>query len=301
MRRISRLVGLIVAVSLLGHPGLSQAEESLDEIAIELINPAGSLASIGNEFSYSTFQGSLPEAGDQHKGRYLITPSIPFKLGNGKNIVLRATIPLSFGTPTYLTEERDYADWLIRKKADVIATDKEFINGHGHLKDISYNIAYGGVNENGFISMFGVAGVLPTSQDGSIERDQFLLGPEVALGKMTRWGIFGGWLKHLVDVAEIDGRDIDYDTNETSLKVFFAYGLNNGWQIISNPLIEYDWEGAPDNKLLLPIGGGFSKMTRIGKIPMKMDFELYHYIESPEAFGPEWMLTFNFTPVLWSR
>ena len=301
MRRLSGILGFICSAALVWHPALGYAEDSLDEIAIELINPVGNLVSIFNDFNYASYQGNLPEAGDQSKGSYLITPSIPFLLDNGKNIVVRATIPISSGTPTYLVLDEDYADWQIRQRADTIPRDGQFISGHGHLDDISYDIAYGGTNSNGFISMFGIAGVFPTSLDGSIERDQYLLGPEVALGKITHWGIFGAWLKHLVSVANVSGNEIDYDTNETSLKVFFAYGLGNGWQIISNPVIGYDWEGAPDNKLLFPLGGGISKTARIGKVPIKMDFEIYHYIESPEAFGPEWLLTFRFTPVLWRR
>ena len=103
--------------------------------------------------------------------------------------------------------------------------------GHGHLDDIRYDIAYGGVNDNGLLTMFGLAGLLPTSQDGSIERDQYLLGPEVAVGKIADWGIFGVWAKHLVSIADVSNtfEPIDYDTSETSLRLFFAYGLGNGW------------------------------------------------------------------------
>ncbi len=49
----------------------------------------------------------------------------------------------------------------------------------------------------------------------------------------------------------------------TSLKIFFAYGLGNGWQVFSNPVIEYDWEGDSDNQLFVPLGAGVSKTTRI--------------------------------------
>jgi len=273
--------------------------KTLDEIAIELINPIGNLGSLFNGFEYNSYQGDLPEAGDQTKWLYTITPTIPFSLANGKNIVLRASVPISFGTPAYVTEYRDYADWLIRQQADTIPTDGHFIDGHGHLEDISYDLAYGGTSDSGLITMFGIAGVFPTSQDGSIERDQYLLGPEIALGKITRWGIIGGWAKHLTDIADAaGGAFVDYNTNLTSLKFFFAYGLGNGWQLISNPEIQYDWEGASHNKLLLPVGGGVSKTVRIGRLPMKMDFEIYAYVESPEAFGPDWMMTFNFTPLL---
>ncbi|MBT8064062.1 MAG: hypothetical protein HKP03_10915 [Xanthomonadales bacterium] len=307
---LSGLIGLWLVGALGFSPGAIAAEPgsgegdssaySLDELAIELINPIGSLASLDNAFRYETYQGDLLEAGSQTKGTYTITPTIPFRLSNGRNLVIRTAIPVSFATPTYVTEDREHADWLIRQRADTLPRDEIFIDGHGHLEDIRYDIAYGGVNDNGLLTMFGLAGVFPTSQDGSIERDQYLLGPQVAVGKITDWGIFGAWAKHLVSVADVSNtfEPIDYDTSETSLRLFFAYGLGNGWQIISNPEIIYDWEGASDNKLLLPLGGGISKTVRMGRLPMKMDLEIYGYLESPEAFGTDWMMTFRFTPLL---
>ena len=284
-------------------PGSGEGDSSaysLDELAIELINPIGSLASLDNHFRFETYQGDLPGAGDRDRITYTITPTIPFALSNGKNLVVRAEIPISFGTPTYITPERDYADWLIRQRADTLPYDEFFINGHSHLEDIRYDIAYGGVNDNGLLTMIGVAGAFPTSQDGSIERDQYLLGPEFAFGKIGERGIFGAWVRHMFSVADVsrDKRPVDYDTSETSIRLFFAMSLGNGWQIVSNPEIVYDWEGASSNKLLLPLGGGVAKTVRWGRFPMKMNLEAYGYLESPDAFGPDWMLTFSFRPLL---
>jgi len=134
--------------------------------------------------------------------------------------------------------------------------------------------------------------VLPSSQDLSESIDQYQLGPEVALGKVTSWGVYGAWFKHLTRVSGEDA----WDTNMTSLKIFFAYGLGNGWQVFSNPEIEYDWEAESDNKLFLPIGGGISKTTRIGKVPLKLEFEIQKYLVSPDSIGPDWLFTFSFTP-----
>ena len=286
--------------AMLAAPAITAAERSDQETALELINPISGLTSFYNGFEFRNFQGSLPQAGDQDQGYYTLTSSVPFELDNGKRIVVRASLPISFGTPTYETPEDDLGEWQIRKVADTLPTDGYFISGHGHLDDITWDVAYGGVSDSGLITMIGVAGAFPTSQDGSIERDQYLLGPEFAIGKVSDWGTYGVWLKHWVDVADVSGRDVKWSTNETYLKFFFAYGLGNGWNIIANPEIEYDWEGAGSNKLYLPIGGGISKTTEFWRVPVKMDLELYNYIESPDAFGPEWMLTFAITPV-WQR
>ena len=273
---------------------------SLDEIAIELSNPVTALASINNDFEYRIYQGSLPGAGDDSAYIYTFRPSIPIPLSNGKNILMRFGIPVNGEQPIYAVGQGDdyqqVSPFLIRQNASTIPTDGTFDNyhGHSHLGDIDFDIAYGGVSDSGFISMYGIAGVLPSSQDLSQSIDQYQLGPEIALGKVTGWGVYGAWLTHLTRVY---GED-KWDTNMTSLKIFFAYGLGNGWQVFSNPVIEYDWEGDTDNQLFLPLGAGVSKTTRISNIPMKFAFEIQKYIASPDAIGPDWLFTFSVTPVI---
>jgi hypothetical protein len=269
---------------------------SLDEIAKELSNPVTSLATINNDFEYRIYQGSLPGADDDTAYIYTLRPSIPIPLSNGKNILMRFGIPINGEQPIYAIGNEQVSPFLIRQNASTIPTDGTFDNyhGHSHLGDIDFDIAYGGVSDSGFISMYGIAGVLPSSQDLSQSIDQYQLGPEIAFGKVTGWGVYGAWLTHLTRVS---GED-KWDTNMTSLKIFFAYGLGNGWQVFSNPVIEYDWEGDSDNQLFLPLGAGVSKTTRFGSMPMKLAFEIQKYITSPDAIGPDWLFTFSFTPVI---
>jgi hypothetical protein len=269
---------------------------SLDEIAKELSNPVTSLATINNDFEYRIYQGSLPGADDDTAYIYTLRPSIPIPLSNGKNILMRFGIPINGEQPIYAVGNEQVSPFLIRQNASTIPTDGTFDNyhGHSHLGDIDFDIAYGGVSDSGFISMYGIAGVLPSSQDLSQSIDQYQLGPEIAFGKVTGWGVYGAWLTHLTRVS---GED-KWDTNMTSLKIFFAYGLGNGWQVFSNPVIEYDWEGGSDNQLFVPLGAGVSKTTRFGSMPMKLAFEIQKYITSPDAIGPDWLFTFSFTPVI---
>jgi hypothetical protein len=282
--------------------GASDWKMSTDEIAKELSNPVTALRSIAADFEFRTFQGSLPGADDKSSWIYLFTPSFPIPLSNGKNILLRATIPLYKDQPIWglpvdhplWQVDLDYAEFRIRQSPEITPSSGGFLPSHDHLADISFDVAYGGVSDNGFISMYGIVSVLPTSQDISASRDQWLLGPEVAFGKSADWGVIGGWVKHLTDIT--GGNSIN--TNETSLKLFFAYGLGNGWQIISNPVITYDWEAVSGEELSLPIGGGFAKTTRIGRMPYKLAFEIHNYVASADRLAPEWLLTLSFTPVI---
>ena len=107
------------------------------------------------------------------------------------------------------------------------------------------------------------------------------LRPDVALGKTSS--------------------PVFFYISTTTIQAYFGYGLGNGWQLVSNPVISYDWQADSGNKLALPLGGGISKTMRIGKMPLRMSAELYNYVASPDRFGPEWLFEFSITPVVWNK
>lgn len=296
----------ISAVFILPALAADRETYSLDEIAKELSNPVTALASIRTDMEYRTYQGDLPAAGDQSNTVFVIKPSLPIPLKNGKNILMRATIPIYVGMPTWQVpfghplwiQDFDYPDFRLRQSPQITADTGQFISVHGHVGDIGFDFAYGGVSDNGFISMYGLAIALRTSTNISASRNQTLFGPEIAFGKSSDWGVIGAWVTHLTNISDGDlGGDL-YDTNETYVEVFFAYGLGNGWQIFSEPKLTYDWEADSGNELLLPLSAGISKTLRVGKTPLKMAFEIENFVVSPDRFGPEWMFTFSFTPVI---
>lgn len=279
------------------------ADRGLDALAIEMINPFGTVFSMFNRFEQTQYQGDLAGADDQSNLNWDIAASWPFLLDSGKQIVVQINFPLNFGEPTYEIPGRDYVDWRIRQDADTLPDGQPWFDGHGHLGDVSYSVGWGGTSDAGWITGIGLFGVLPTGQDGSIERDQYLLGPEFTLGKVTDWGILGSRLKHFTNVSDVSRpKDpVIWDTNETHLNIFFAYGLGNGWNIISNPTIVYDWEATSDNQWQIPLGGGVSKMMRLFGVPFKMDFELEYYVVSPDTFGAEWLARINVSPAIIQR
>ncbi len=310
MTIISMQIRRFLVIGVLILPALVMGEDqdayTLDEISMELSNPVTTLASIRTDIEYHTYQGDLPGSGDQSNTVFVIRPSIPIPLKNGKSILMRASIPIydsmpvwavPFGHPLWI-QDFDYPDFRLRQSPQITADTGDFNSVHAHLGDIGLDFAYGGVSDNGFISMYGIATVIKTSTNQSASRNQVLLGPEIALGRSTDWGIYGAWLTHLTNVSASDLGGNFYDTNETYIEVFFNYGLGNGWQVFSEPKITYDWEADSGNELLLPISVGISKIVRVGKTPLKMALEVEKFIVSPDKFGTDWMFTFSFTPVI---
>ena len=301
--------GKIASIALLCLPvlGMAQTTESSglaslssEQIAIELLNPVTNLRSVAFGFELQTYQGSLPGANDQDTYRITFAPSWPIKLSNGKTLTLRGRIPIQGDAPNWKPVfYLDWAEFLLRQLPEIDESQGGFVNGHDHMADVSLDIGYGGEGDNGRFSMIGVSMVFPTSEDGSAKRGQYLLGPEFALGRKTDWGIYGLRAKHLTNVQGQGSQEVEpYDTNETTLNLFFAYSLGNGWQIESNPEILYDWEGIDDNQWNVPIGAGVSKTFRMGKVPVKMGVELQNFVVSTDRLAPEWLLKFHFVPVI---
>ncbi|MBT8038740.1 MAG: hypothetical protein KJN78_00725 [Gammaproteobacteria bacterium] len=265
---------------------------------MELVNPVSSLVRFETDLGYTGYQGSLADASGESAYALNVRTTFPIPLSNGNNILLRLNIPLNGDQPLYEIpgSDEELSTYQIRQIASTLPQDGTFdhYHGHSHLGEVSIDAAYGGVSDSGFISMFGIAAQFPTSQDISQRSDQVLLGPEIALGQVTDWGIYGGWLTHMTNI----GGDETYPTSTTTLELFFAYGLGNGWQVTSNPVLAYDWEGEKDNRLFLPLGGGVAKTTRIGTVPVKLGLEVYTYLESPDSIGPDWLVTFSITPAL---
>ncbi len=94
--------------------------------------------------------------------------------------------------------------------------------------------------------------------------------------------------------ASLSGsNDVPYSVS--SGQYFIAIGLGSGWQFSTSPNFAYDWE---TSDLTFPVGAGIAKTTHIGKIPLKIQVEAQYYVEQTDAFGPEWLFKFTFTPVI---
>ena len=289
------------------HSASAESFKSVDQIARELGSPVNSLFYFDNDIRFRTYQGTLPGSKDQTAWSYTLKASFPFTLDNGKNIILGASLPffldqamwvIDYDSPVW-EPDTDYRDFRLRQSPYVTPDTGGYVDGyaHDHIDDLRLEAAYGGISDNGFISMYGLVTVLPTSQDLSASRDQWLLGPEIVLGKQADWGNLGVRATHL---TRLSGED-RWDTNETTFDIFFSYGLGNGWQIISNPQILYDWEADSGNELLLPIGGGVAKTFLAGNTPLQISAELQKFVVSSDRLGVDWQFSLRVIPVASDR
>jgi len=248
---------------------------SAAEIAAALSDPNTNLGSMNFQFDYVAFQGDIPGAGGAEAQRMLFQPSLPYALSDTTNLFVRPAIPVIFNQ-------------------DVPDPRGGFDSQGIDLGDMSFDASLGKTLPGGLVMLGGLTGTFPTATDDALGRDQWLLGPEAAVAIVRPWGVLGVLVTQQWDVAG----ENDYDTNITGGQYFYVFNLGKGLQINSSPTFAYDHEAAGDNKWTFPLGIGISQTLILGGRPWKFGIQYWHYIESPDVFGPDYQIRFTVSPVV---
>ena len=117
--------------------------------------------------------------------------------------------------------------------------------------------------------------------------DEWGSGPSVAfIVKNEGPWVFGAVANNIWSFGDAPSSD---RTNQLLLNPFASYHLGDGWAISSSPNITADWV-ASGGKWTVPVGGGFSKVIRIGDQPIKLGVDAYYNAVRPKADEETWLL-----------
>jgi hypothetical protein len=130
----------------------------------------------------------------------------------------------------------------------------------------------------------GPVAYVPTASDDRLGMDKWGAGlTGVAL--VMKGAIVAGALVNNVWNLEGD------DSSRFLLQPFFNYNLPQGWYLSAAPIMTADWD-ADDNAWTVPVGGGFGKVQRFGKLPINFSFQAFYNAEKPK-FGADWSTRFQ--------
>ena len=103
----------------------------------------------------------------------------------------------------------------------------------------------------------------------------------------------GPWVWGLVanNIWTFDGAT---GSKQMLLNPFFSYHFGDGWALSSSPEITANWI-ATGNKWTVPVGGGVSKVIRIGELPVKLEVAAYYNAIRPTASQDPWQLQATLT------
>ena len=268
-------------------------EKSLSEIASDLANPNTTLGTMNFNFDYINYQGDLPNAGSQNSFTMGFQPILPVPLSKTVNLFVRPNIPIYFTQPTYGANG--------------------FENQGFNLGNISADIAVGKTFPSKFIGIIGAFGSFRTATNDALKSDYNLLGPELMVAQLFKWGAAGIMVNHAWSVNSLDADPDSFtiladdmwataagseSASITAGQYFYVVNLKNGWQIQGSPTYSYNHKAEKGNRLTLPIGTGATKVMVFGKMPVKFNLQYWYYVAAPDAFGPQHQIRFTVSPVV---
>lgn len=251
--------------------GQAIAQEQGGGLQAAVQNPISSLISVPLKF---TFDNGAPN-GDANV--LTLQPVIPVTVGDW-NLIGRFIIPL-YDAPGGV--------------ASLPGNPGTGEAGTGRttgLGDINYTLFFSpSTPVNGWTWGVGPSVTAPTATDDRLGTGKWSGGLSAVALNQPGWGTFGGLVRHLWSFAGSDSRQ---KVNQTLLEPFINYNLQNGWYLIGDYVITYDWTATSGQNWTVPFGGGVGKLFKVGDQALNARAEAYYNVVRPDA-APKWSVGFT--------
>jgi len=259
---------------------------SLAETGAKLSNPVSDVWALFTEFDLNFNNGNANQGDDKIGGLMNFQPILPIPIyGKDENrwqILIRPAVPIEFAAP----------------RPDGINNT----NYDAGLADILFPMLVTPSNKiTGSNLIFGVGPTLtlPTSTKVQLGRRQWQMGPAAVVGWKTKDYVVAVFPQYFFGVG---GRGDQGSAIENASNMNLLYIVNimlpDAWQIGMNPVITYDHKASRGNKWNVPIGLYAGKMTKVGKMPVKILFSFEYSVVSQDDFGKRALVKLTIIPVI---
>lgn len=248
-----------LVIGFLAFPTLAKSEDD-SELAKEAQNPVADLISI-------PFQNNMNfglEPNHRTQNVLNIQPVIPFKLTDDWNLITRTIMP-------------------VIKQPDLLTTSDDTWG----IGDINMSLFLAPAKSTGLI--WGVGPILqfPTGSDEVVSSRKWAAGP-AGVGLYMN----GPWVVGLLanNIWSYAGNNDRKDVSQFLAQYFINYNLPNAWYLSAAPIITANWEAeGKGNQWTVPVGGGFGKVFRIGKLPFNGSVAAFANVVRPDG-AADWTL-----------
>lgn len=267
---------LLLSMSLLsGLPDVSVAQDSSSSmegqpasgayseegsLARASQNPVASLISLPLQHNF-LFQ----EDTDDLLYNLNVQPVVPFNLSEDWNLITRTILP-------FFAMEDAPAGF-----------------DSAGLGDLNTSLFLSPAKSGGLIWGAGPILSFPTATEDLFGSGKWSAGPAVVALTMRGPWVLGTLANNLWSYAgDSDRRSV----NALLVQPFINYNLDDGWYLVSSPVITADWKADSDERWTVPLGGGLGRVFPIGRQPVNLSLMGFYNVERPTG-GPEWSLRLN--------
>lgn len=245
------LIAILLSSSYAFSQEKGQEPTAGGDLANKIQNPIANLISV--PFQNNMDFGVGPN--DRTRNTLNIQPVIPVSLNESLNLITRTIIPI-MSQPVGL-DNREFG-----------------------LGDINLSLFLTPAKPGKLIYGGGVALGLPTATDSYLGSGKWTAGPSVVLLVQPKGWTIGTILQNNWSYAGADNRG---DVNFFYSQIFAVKNLEKGWYVNSAPIITANWEADSGNQWTVPLGAGFGKLFRWGKLPINAQAGYYFNLEKPEG------------------
>jgi hypothetical protein len=130
--------------------------------------------------------------------------------------------------------------------------------------------------------------LFPTATDRTLGQGKWGTGPSVVvLVEPAHWTI--GFLSN--NIWSIGGERHRPLVNQFLTQYFVNYNMKHGWFLTESPIITSNWIASAGNRWLVPFGGGFGKIMRVGDQPIVWQLNTYYNLIHPRDLPyPKWQV-----------
>ena len=252
-RRRASLLAAMLAVTALCPAVLPVLAQESSEIAKQAQNPIASLISVPIENDFN------PQTGIKKDDSYVLElkPVIPVRLSNDWTMITRTVIPV--------IQVPDLAPG---------------VDGTAGVGDVQLSLFLSPAKAGAVIWGAGPVISFPTASQEILGTKKVSVGPTVVVLRSQGHWLFGTLVQNLFSVAGPAARP---DVNQMLLQPFANYNLRHGWYLTSSPIITANWEVSPNQRWVVPVGGGVGKIVHFGKLPVNMYTQFFRNVERPDG------------------
>jgi len=250
-------IGLALLTLLLTTPQVWA--ESSEDLAKAAQNPIANMISLPFQNNTNTGIGSR----DETQNILNIQPIWPITLNDEWNLITRTIVPVVSQPDIFTNEGR--------------------VNGIG---DTTFTAFLSPLNSGDITWGVGPVLLLPTASDDTLGSQKWGAGiSAVALAMPGKW-VLGSLISNVWST----GGSGEQDINLFTWQYFVNYNLDNGWYLVTAPIITANWEADSDHRWTVPLGGGFGKLFKIGNQPINAQINAYNNIVTPDDYGADWQI-----------
>ena len=225
-------------------------------------NPVGNLISLpfqnNMDFGFGPF--------DRVKNTMNIQPVIPIDISCKWRLITRTILPV------------------------ISQPDSTAISGRtGGIGDLNPTVWLTPANPGKIMWGAGTVTFFPTATDVALGTGKFSIGPSVVIVATPGKFVMGGLASNFWSVAGESSRP---DVNGFFSQVFINYNLPNQWYLTSAPIITANWKAPSGERWVVPLGGGFGKILKVGKRPINTTLQAYYNVVRPTN-AADWQLRFQ--------